>query len=190
MEFIRKYPIFVQTNLGEGANWFPLFFTSYQNITVISAQLTQLLEAKFEEEEFADCFIIEIKTLPNKRVEIYVDSDSGMTFRKCQRISRHLEAEIDEKGWLGEKYTLEVSSPGITRPLMFPRQYTRNIGRKVEVKQVEGATKTGTLIEVNEEQITLEWKERIKEGKKKKTVVVQDIIPFSNIKETKVKITF
>jgi len=157
---------------------------------VISAQLTQLLEAKFQEEEFADCFIIEIKSLPNKRVEIYVDSDSGITFKKCQQLSRHLEAEIDEKGWLGEKYTLEVSSPGITRPLLFFRQYPRNIGRKLEVKQIEGETKVGTLIEVNETQITLESKQRIKEGKKKKTVVVQDIIPFDNIKETKVKITF
>jgi len=96
---------------------------------VISAQLTKLLEEKFQEEEFADCFIIEIKSLQNKRVEIYVDSDSGITFKKCQQLSRHLEAEIDEKGWLGEKYTLEVSSPGITRPLIFHRQYPRNIGR-------------------------------------------------------------
>ncbi len=157
---------------------------------MISAQLTQLLEAKFQEEEFADCFIIEIKSLQNKRVEIYVDSDSGITFKKCQQLSRHLEAEIDEKGWLGEKYTLEVSSPGITRPLKFARQYPRNIGRKLEVKQLEGETKIGTLIEVDEKQIILESKQRIKEGKKKKTVVVQDIIPFENIKETKVKITF
>ena len=157
---------------------------------MISAQLTQLLEAKFQEEEFADCFIIEIKNLQNKRVEIYVDSDSGITFKKCQQLSRHLEAEIDEKGWLGEKYTLEVSSPGITRPLKFARQYPRNIGRKLEVKQLEGETKTGTLIEVDEKQITLESKQRIKEGKKKKTVIVQDIISFDNIKETKVKITF
>ncbi len=157
---------------------------------MISAQLTQLLETKFQEEEFADCFIIEIKSLPNKRVEIYVDSDSGITFKKCQQLSRYLEAEIDEKGWLGEKYTLEVSSPGITRPLLFFRQYPRNIGRKLEVKQMEGTTKVGTLIAVNETEITLESKQRIKEGKKKKTVVVQDIIPFDNIKETKVKITF
>jgi ribosome maturation factor RimP len=157
---------------------------------VISAQLTQLLETKFQEEEFADCFIIEIKSLQNKRVEIYVDSDSGITFKKCQLLSRYLEAEIDEKGWLGEKYTLEVSSPGITRPLKFARQYPRNIGRKLEVKQLEGETKIGTLIEVDEKQITLESKQRIKEGKKKKTIVVQDIIPFDNIKETKVKITF
>ena len=157
---------------------------------MISAQLTQLLETKFQEEEFADCFIIEIKSLQNKRVEIYVDSDSGITFKKCQLLSRYLEAEIDEKGWLGEKYTLEVSSPGITRPLKFARQYPRNIGRKLEVKQLEGETKIGTLIEVDEKQITLESKQRIKEGKKKKTIVVQDIIPFDNIKETKVKITF
>ena len=157
---------------------------------MISAQLTKLLEIKFQEEEFADCFIIEIKSLPNKRVEIYVDSDSGITFTKCQKLSRYLEAEIDEKGWLGEKYTLEVSSPGITRPLTFFRQYPRNIGRKLEVKQIEGPTIIGTLIEVGKEQITLEYKERIKEGKKKKTVIQQNIIPFSNIKETKVKITF
>lgn len=190
MYFIKKDVIFAQTNLGEGANRFPLFFTKCQKNIVISAQLTQLLEEKFQEPEFQDCFIIEIKSLPNKKIEIYVDSDSGITFDKCRQLSRHLEAAIDEKGWLGEKYTLEVSSPGITRPLVFARQYPRNIGRKLEVKQIEGETKTGILIAVDDNQITIEYKERIKEGKKKKTVIQQDIIPFDNIKETKVKITF
>lgn len=157
---------------------------------MITDKLTALLEEKFKEEEFQDCFLIEIVSPPNKKVEVFVDSDSGITFEKCRKLSRYLEESIDGEGWLGEKYTLEVSSPGIGRPLKFVRQYQKNIGRKLEVKVHEGETKIGILTVVTEDTITIEYKERIKEGKKKKTVIQQDEIPFENIREAKVKIMF
>jgi len=154
-------------------------------------KIERLLADKFQHEtDFQDCFLIESKLLPTNKLEIYVDSDSGITFEKCRKISRYLEEYIDTEGWLGEKYTLEVSSPGIGRPLKFARQYPKNIGRKVEVKLIEGGKKTGTLINVSDSSITIEYKERIKEGKKKKTLVIQDEISFDEIAQTLVKITF
>lgn len=157
---------------------------------VIEKKIETLLVEKFKEEEFADCFIVEIKLHAHNKLDVFVDSDSAMTFEKCRKLSRYLESFIDEEGWLGEKYTLEVSSPGITRPLKFPRQYTKNIGRKLQVKQLEGGEEEGTLIAVDEKVITLEKKVRIKEGKKKRTEIVQTEIPFENIKKAKVKISF
>lgn len=156
----------------------------------MQAKVEKLLAEKFKEEEFSDCFLVATELNKGNKLEVFVDSDSGMTFQKCQRISRYLEQFIDEEKWLGEKYTLEVSSPGITRPLKFERQYRKNIGRVLTVKRNDGSKEEGTLKEVTETAITLEEKKRIKDGKKKKTQLVETIIPFDEIREAKVKIVF
>lgn len=160
------------------------------NTALISKKIEELLLAKFEEEEFKDCFLVELEVLPSKKINVFVDSDSGITFEKCRKISRHLEAVIDEEQWLGQKYTLEVSSPGIGRPLKFPRQYPRNIGRKVEVKITEGKKVTGLLKAVENDNITIQDKVRVKEGKKKVTKLVETVIPFEDIVKFIVKISF
>ena len=157
---------------------------------MIERKITELLSEKFTEEDFQDCFLVEIKAHQNKKIEVFVDSDSSLTLDKCRRLSRFLEKHIDEQGWLGEKYTLEVSSPGIGRPLQFLRQYTKNIGRKVDIELLDGETRTGQLISADETSVTIEEKLQIREGKKKKTVIQQTALPLSDIKKTKVKISF
>jgi len=169
---------------------FPLFFYRELNdLTVIEHKIPELLEEKFQEEGFTDFFLVELKVGINNKVEVFVDSDSSVTFERCQKISRFLESYIDEEGWLGEKYTLEVSSPGITRPLKFLRQYIKNLGRKVEVT-TETGTKKGKLIAATEEMVTLESVERVKVGKKKVKQTVQTEIPMAQIAKTIVKISF
>jgi len=156
---------------------------------VIERKIEKLLLEKFEEEEYTDCFIIEIMQ-NNSKLQIFIDSDSGISFTKCRKLSRYLEEYIDENNWLGEKYTLEVSSPGIDRPLKFPRQYKKNIGRRIEVLTVEDEKISGTLIETNDEGVVLEFKVRIKEGKKKRTEIVQKSISFEQIKKAIIKFSF
>jgi len=156
---------------------------------VVERKIEKLLLEKFEEEEYADCFIIEVMQ-NNKKLQVFIDSDSNISFTKCRKISRYLEEYIDENNWLGEKYILEVSSPGIDRPLKFPRQYNKNVGRRMEVLTMEDEKVSGTLIEVKEEEIVLEYKVRIKEGKKKRTELVQKAIAFENIKKAIIKFSF
>ncbi|MEM9824423.1 MAG: hypothetical protein AAF985_25280, partial [Bacteroidota bacterium] len=138
--------------------WKRIFICKARRHTVEIKKIEALLAEKFQEEEFTDCFLVDLHLSASNKLEIFVDSDSGITFKKCQQISRFLEKPIDEEGWLGEKYTLEVSSPGISRPLKFQRQYPKNIGRKLEVKLLEGGTKTGKLTKVEASQIILEEK--------------------------------
>jgi len=152
--------------------------------------ITDLLEEYFAtEEEFNDCFVVEVDH-SNKKLDVYVDSDSAMTFAKCQRISRYLEAYLDEEKPLGEEYILNVSSPGVDRPLKFYRQYVKNIGRKLEVTTTEGETLTGELKGATSTEIVLEAKRRIKEGKRKKTVVEDITVTHDAIKKSIVKISF
>ena len=119
-----------------------------------------------------------------------MDSDSRLPLEKCQRISRHLEAYLDEEQPLGESYVLEVSSPGVDRPLKFARQYVKNVGRTLEVTTVEGDRVSGLLTRADAAGIVLEAKVRRQEGKRKRTVVEQTSLAYGDIKKAIVKITF
>jgi len=157
---------------------------------LIVNELTRLLDLKFEEEDFNDCYIYEITANAANKVVVYIDADGYLDFRKCQQISRYLEEHIDENGWLGEKYTLDVSSPGVEKPLKFKRQYIKNIGRNINVITTEDEQFLGELKSVRDEDIVIEYKERIKEGKKKRTVTRTVPILLANIKKTTVEISF
>jgi ribosome maturation factor RimP len=157
---------------------------------VIEEKIKTLLAEKFVEPEFLDCFLVDI-TLDKTKLELFLDSDSGMTFEKCQRISRALEATMDTEKWLGEEYTLEVSSPGISRPLKFPRQYKKNIGRTLELMLVnEDAIQTGILKEVTDAHIVIEFTKKVKEGKKNRVEIQQITAPYDTIKKAVIKISF
>jgi ribosome maturation factor RimP len=154
-------------------------------------RITQLLEEKYTtDESFADCFTVDIELKPGHRLNVFADSDSGMTFEKCQKISRYLESHLDTHGWLGDKYVLEVSSPGVGRPLKFPRQYRNNIGRSVIVTLADKTLETGILKSADETQIILAQIVIEKEGKKKKEVPVELPVPYDKIEKTVVKISF
>ena len=156
----------------------------------MEAKIYDLLEEKFEEEEFTDCFLIELKLHANNKLEVFIDSDTGITFDRCRKISRYLETYLDESGWLGERYTLEVSSPGVGRPLQLLRQYPKHIGRKLKVKLKDGSELEGTLTEVSEEQISLERRVVERQGKKKKHLKVNTDVPFDDIEGSLVQISF
>jgi ribosome maturation factor RimP len=157
---------------------------------VIESKIEALLMERFQEPDMEDCFPVEIVLRPGNRLEVYFDSDSGVTFSKCKAVSRFLEAHIDAEGWLGEKYFLDVSSPGIGRPLTFLRQYPRNIGRTVEVTLLDDTKHKGILKEADAETITVEEKTKVEVQGKMKKVTLQTVIPFDNIKSTVVKVVF
>ena len=156
----------------------------------IEEKIHELLAAKFAEEGFGDCFLVDFHLSIANKLEVYVDCDSGLTLEKCKKISRYLEHHIDEAGWLGEQYALEVSSPGLSRPLKLQRQYAKNIGRKVEVTLKDGTVKTGPLAEATDAHFTITETVVVLEGKKKKKVEVQTELPYGEVKKTMIVISF
>jgi ribosome maturation factor RimP len=154
-------------------------------------KIHQLLEEKYSSDEtFGDCFTVEIDLKPNQRLYVFADSDSGFTFEKCQKLSRYLEGFLDENGWLGEKYLLEVSSPGIERPLKFPRQYKNNIGRNLAITTQEGTLHEGLLLAADDEKVTLQNTVVHKEGKKKIETIVDTPFQYDQIKKALIKLGF
>ncbi|MBK7432963.1 MAG: ribosome maturation factor [Chitinophagaceae bacterium] len=134
-----------------------------------------------------DIFLVSLKVKPINNIKIYLDADSGLGIEKCIRINRALYKVMEEMGLYPDgDFSLEVSSPGIDEPLKLLRQYTKNIGRFVEVQTNSDLRHEGKLIAVDGENITIEYSE----GKGKKAVTVQLEIPFSEIRQTKVQIKF
>ena len=156
---------------------------------MIENKIEKLIDQAINELEYTDCFLVDLK-VNNTRIEIFLDSDESVTFEKCRKISRKIEAVLDEEQWLGEKYTLEVSSAGVGKPLKFTRQYVKNIGRTIEVKKIDGEKVKGELIGADDEKVSVKFMETIKEGKKKKKVETVVEVPRSEIKESKIKVSF
>lgn len=155
----------------------------------IEEKIENLLQAKYAEPDYADCFTIEIKIGAENKLEVFVDSEIALDFAKCQKISRYLEAFLDENKWLSEQYTLEVSSPGADRPLVSLRQYKKHIGRTLEIT-ADGNISEGKFVSIDNEVITLEYEVKYKEGKKNIKKTEQINIPFEKIEKAMVKFIF
>lgn len=146
--------------------------------------------ATLVEEKIADrpeLFLVEVKMLPNHKLIIHVDGDEGISIQDCVSISRHVGFHLEEENVIEQAYNLEVSSPGVGEPLKLNRQYIKNIGRTLSVKLTDGLKKEGKLLAVTEDNLLLE--ESVKE-KGKKAVNVETTIPFNDILETSVLISF
>ncbi|MFD2161408.1 ribosome assembly cofactor RimP [Paradesertivirga mongoliensis] len=142
------------------------------------------------EEKIADrpeLFLVNVKMHPNGKLIILVDGDNGIAVGDCAAISRHVGYHLEEENVIEEAYNLEVSSPGLDTPLTLMRQYQKNIGRNVGVKSLDSKIREGKLVSFNDEGIIIE--EKIKE-KGKKAELRESFIPFNEITETKVLISF
>jgi len=92
-----------------------------------------------------------------KLIQVFVDTDIGVTIEQCAEISRELATEIERKNVMETSYRLEISSPGIDKPLTMLRQYRKNIGRRFTVTyQKLGAKVTiiGSLSSVVDDVLT------------------------------------
>ena len=147
----------------------------------------QLVREALEENE--ELFLIELIFSGDNKILVEVDGDKGLTLKECMRISRHIENNLDREE---EDFGLEVTSPDVANPLKVLRQYKKNIGRILAVKTTEDKKIEGTLVDADENKISLEWKAREPKpiGKGKITVQKTAEIEYSNIQEAKVKIIF
>lgn len=140
-------------------------------------------------EEREDWFLIELKIDDANKINIVLDGDNGVNLQDCIAINRAVEANLDREE---QDFSLEVASAGVSRPLQMPRQYVKNIGRKLAVKIIQGELIEAEIIAANESEITLRWmaREQKKVGKGKETVEKLVTLPYSDIKEAKVIISF
>ena len=88
-------------------------------------------------------------------VRVYIDTPNGVTVDDCSKASRQFSAILDVEDPISNKYTLEVSSPGMDRPLAKPEHFISVVGSDVKIKMatlIDGRRRfTGQLVEATDE---------------------------------------
>ncbi|MFA6260659.1 MAG: ribosome maturation factor RimP [Bacteroidia bacterium] len=132
-------------------------------------------------------FVVDVENKPgSNKISVYIDGDNGVTIESCRMLSRYLSEMLDGLDYGDKAYYLEVSSPGVDKPLQFPRQYRKHIGREMLIRLTSATELTGKLMEVNEQGIVLHLKDKKKLYKEAK----EKAIAFEEIAESTVLISF
>ncbi len=153
---------------------------------MLKDKVEKLAEKVFEENK--SLFLISLEVNSANHIKVVIDGDEGVSVNDCILVSRAIEHNLDREE---EDFSLEVTSAGVSEPLSMPRQYKKNIGRRLKVKTEEDKFE-GDLIAADDNEIKLSWKAREPKpvGKGKHTVQKEAVLPYSDIVEAKVKITF
>jgi ribosome maturation factor RimP len=132
-------------------------------------------------------FLIDFSVGADHSIKVVLDGDEGVTLADCMKVSRAIEHNLDRDE---HDFSLEVTSVGAATPLTLPRQYPKNVGRKLKVR-TETETVEGKLTEATATGVVLQWKTREPKpvGKGKVTVQKEAKIDFSDILEAKVIVT-
>lgn len=100
-----------------------------------------------------------IKEAGNWYLRAYIDKEGGITVDDCEIISRRLGDWLDEKDFIADSYILEVSSPGLGRPLKKDKDFERSIGKDVDIRLYKAINKqkdfNGTLKSYDKETVTI-----------------------------------
>ena len=138
--------------------------------------------------ERPELFLIDLTITESFKIIVTIDGDKGVTLQDCIDISRVIEHNLDREE---QDFSLEVASAGVSSPLKHKRQYKKNIGRTLIVKLAD-QTIEAPLTDADDDKIVLEWEAREpkKVGKGKETVLKRQEIPYEDIKEAIVTVTF
>ncbi|MDA8917811.1 ribosome assembly cofactor RimP [Flavobacteriaceae bacterium] len=146
-------------------------------------QVEQLVKTALDENP--TLFLIDLTIGGDNTIRILLDGDEGVSLQSCMEVSRKIEHNLDREE---NDFSLEVSSCGVGSPLTLPRQFKKNVDRKLEVTDSEDKLVQGTLITVTEDSFTLEWKAREPKpiGKGKVTVTKTKEFKYGSFKNAKV----
>ena len=90
----------------------------------------------------------------------YIDKDGGITINDCETVSRALSEKLDEQDFIEDTYIMEVSSPGLGRPLKKEKDYVRSMGKELELRTYRAFDKQkefyGTLVAYDDDSVTIE----------------------------------
>jgi ribosome maturation factor RimP len=93
----------------------------------------------------------------NRFVTVIVDSETGLNMDQVTDASRIVNDAMDSAPFMGDApYTLEVTSPGIDRPLTAPRHFRKNLDRLVKIIKTDGVICKGRIVAVNDSEVTLD----------------------------------
>lgn len=143
----------------------PLFFVEIGGNRSVSkkesyeGKTEELLMPVIEAEGFELVDVEYVKEGSNWYLRTYIDKPGGITIDDCEIVSRALSAILDKEDYIKEAYILEVSSPGLLRPLKKEKDFVRNTGKEIEIRTYKMIDKqkefVGVLKAFDKESVTI-----------------------------------
>tara|TARA_B100000475_G_scaffold169663_1_gene131543 strand:- start:1 stop:456 length:456 start_codon:yes stop_codon:yes gene_type:complete len=149
---------------------------------ILKEEISNIAKVKAKELEG---YIVDVTVSSNNDIVVYFDRKEGVKIDQCVSISKYINENFDREI---EDYALTVCSPGLSNPFKVKDQYINNQGKEVTVKKNDGKRISG-ILKKYDKQLTLEVKKK-KKGSKADYIINDLIIPFEQIKETRLKINF
>ena len=134
-----------------------------------------------------DLFVVHHTVSPTGLFRFYLDSEEVLSMGVLTEFTRHISRTIDEGEFGEHPFTFEISSPGATEPLRDIRQFKKHIGRSLKI-QTEEATFQGAFTSFENKILTIQ--NEVKEKGKKKINLEEVQIPFNQIKEATIILSF
>ncbi len=130
-------------------------------------RLVELLTPVVEQEKYEFVDLQYKKEGKRWVIRLFIDKPGGIGVEDCSKTSQKVSFLLDNETWLPQGYVLEVSSPGIDRPLHSEKDYLNSVGSKIKVKLYESINNQkrfiGKLLEVKEDKIVLELENSVKQ---------------------------
>ena len=146
------------------------------------AKAEELITPILAEHGFELCDMEYVKEAGSWYLRAYIDKEGGITIDDCEVVSRSFSDRLDEVDFIEDSYILEVSSPGLLRPLKKDRDFERKLGTKVEVKtyRMEDGKKEfeGILKAYDKNTITVETDEGEKTWERSALALVRPYVEF------------
>ena len=116
------------------------------------------------------CFLVDVSVSKDNDITVTIESENGkIELDDCVALSRYFETQFDREK---EDYSLTMTSAGLDQPFKVFKQFQKAVGTKVEVALKGGKKMVASLVEADEESITLKYSQKeAVEGKKKKEIV-------------------
>ena len=130
---------------------------------IYEARTEELLTPIVEEYGFELVDVEYVKEGGTWYLRSYIDKPGGITVDDCEMVSRRLSDILDREDYIEDSYIMEVSSPGLGRPLKKEKDFARSIGKDVEVRLYKALNKskeyTGALEAYDKESVTLKMED-------------------------------
>ena len=102
--------------------------------------------------EGTDIFLVDLKISSGNKITVLVDAIGGLPITDCIKVSRGIEDNLDREV---EDFSIDVSSPGLDKPLKVFRQYEKNIDRSLQITLTDEGVLNATILNVEEPKIEL-----------------------------------
>lgn len=142
----------------------------------------QLLLPLMEEKRFELVDVEYVKEGSNWYLRAYIDKPGGITIDDCELVSRALSDLLDKEDFIEDSYILEVSSPGLLRPIKKDKDFERNMGKEVEIRCYKMIDKqkefTGTLTAYDGDSVTIQAGEKEMKFARKDIALIRPAVDF------------